>query len=50
MSEPTPLPRTMKDVAQQSADESTEDEREAVGDQPDAGDLVADDHSQSAPR
>lgn len=49
MSEPTPLPRTLTDVAEESADESVDGERDAVGDQPDAGDLVQDDHSQSAP-
>lgn len=46
MSEPTPLPRSLTEVAQESADESVEREREVVGDEPDEGDLVDEDRAQ----
>lgn len=46
MTEPTPLPRSVTEVAQESAEESTNAEREAVGNQPDEGGLVDQDDSQ----
>lgn len=46
MSEPTPLPRSVTEVAQESTDESVDHEREIVGTQPDEGDLVDEDHAQ----
>lgn len=46
MSEPTPLPRSVTEVAQESIDDSVEEEREIVGDQPDEGDLVDEDRAQ----
>jgi hypothetical protein len=49
MSEPTPLPRSVTEVAQETPEESVAGEREAVGDQPDVGGLVPPDDSQSAP-
>ena len=36
-------------TARQSSEESVQQEREAVGDQPDSGDLVPQDDAQSAP-
>lgn len=36
-------------TASESIDESVQQEREAVGDQPDTGDLVPQDDAQSAP-
>ena len=44
-----PLPHSLADTARESPEESVRREREAVGDQPDTGDLVTPDHSQSAP-
>ncbi len=46
MSEPTPLPRSVTEVAQESTEDSVEKERDVVGEQPDDGDLVDDDHAQ----
>ena len=46
MTESTPLPRSVTEVAQESADESVEKEREVVGDQPDEGGLVDEDRAQ----
>ena len=46
MSEPTPLPRSVTEVASEPAEESVDREREAVGDQPDEGGLVPRDDSQ----
>lgn len=46
MTESTPLPQSLTDVAQESADESVEKEREVVGDEPDEGDLVDEDRAQ----
>lgn len=46
MSEPTPLPRSVTEPAQESAERSVEKEREAVGDQPDEGGLVDEDRAQ----
>ena len=37
---------TLRDVAQETPEESTEQEREAVGDHPDTGDLVPEDDAQ----
>ena len=46
MSEPTPLPRSVTEVAGESAEESVARERDAVGDQPDEGGLVPTDDAQ----
>ena len=45
MTEPTGLAAT----ASKSIEESVQDEREVVGEHPDAGDLVSPDAAQSAP-
>ncbi len=44
-----PLGGALAQTASESPQESIRREREAVGDQPDTGDLVTPDHSQSAP-
>jgi len=40
---------SMADVAREDPEESVQHEQEVLGDQPDTGDLVTPDHSQSAP-
>ena len=42
-------PTALASTAGRSAEESVQDERDAVGDQPDTGDLVPQDDAQSAP-
>jgi hypothetical protein len=53
MTEPQPQPQpsapSLAQTASESRQESIRREREVVGDQPDTGDLVTPDHSQSAP-
>lgn len=49
MTDPTPLPRSVTEVAQEAPEESVRKEGEIVGDQPDEGGLVPKDDSQSAP-
>jgi hypothetical protein len=49
MSESTPLPRSVTEVAGETPEESVRQEREVVGDQPDVGDLVPPDDAQSSP-
>lgn len=44
-----PLGGSLAQTASESPAESVRREREAVGDQPDTGDLVTPDHSQSTP-
>ena len=46
MSEPAPLPRSVTGVATESAERSIESENEVVGDRPDEGRLVDEDHAQ----
>ena len=46
MSEPTPLPRGLDEVAAEPAEESVGEERRTVGDQPDEGGLVDEDRAQ----
>jgi hypothetical protein len=46
MSEPTPLPRSATEVANQPTEESVDTERDVVGDQPDEGGLVDQDKAQ----
>lgn len=46
MTAPTPLPRSVTEVAQETPEESVAEEREAVGDQPDEGGLVPPDDAQ----
>jgi hypothetical protein len=47
--EPQPAAPSLAQTASESPQESIRQERELVGDQPDTGDLVTPDHSQSAP-
>ena len=46
MSEPTPLPRSVAETAAKSTEQSVEEEREVVGDQPDEGHLVDEERAQ----
>ncbi len=46
MTEPTPLPRSVTEVAVETTEESVEHEREVLGDQPDEGGLVDEDRAQ----
>lgn len=46
MSEPEPLPRSVTETAAKSAEESVDEEREIVGDQPDEGPVVDEDRAQ----
>ena len=42
-------PSGLAETASKSTEQSVREEREAVGDHPDEGDLVTPDHAQSAP-
>jgi hypothetical protein len=46
MSEPTPLPRSLTEVATEPTEESVKAERDVVGDQSDEGGLVDEDKAQ----